>query len=94
MSAEIVKFNGAAFCLAPPIGGLLVLYLNQSRELPPTDQWILSRLANVVDICDDSFKSFNLTQAAQSLRTFWWAELCDVYLVKYCFHFRLLVFLC
>ena len=24
--AEIVKFNGLAFCLAPPIGGLLVTF--------------------------------------------------------------------
>ena len=25
MSADIVKWSGAAFCLAPPIGGLLVI---------------------------------------------------------------------
>jgi valyl-tRNA synthetase len=45
-----------------------------------TDQWILSRLSSLVEACDQGFKTYNLTQVARSLHTFWWSELCDVYL--------------
>ena len=36
MSAEIVKLSGAAFCLAPPIGGLLVLLFSCLRKSHPS----------------------------------------------------------
>ena len=32
MSAEILMLNGAAFCLAPPIGGLLITKLTYRAE--------------------------------------------------------------
>ncbi|KAI0227477.1 Valine--tRNA ligase [Lamellibrachia satsuma] len=48
-----------------------------------TDRWILSRVAALVAECDDGFRSYNLNSVTQALYTFWWAELCDVYL-EYC----------
>jgi len=47
-----------------------------------TDQWILSRVAALVAECDDGFRSYDLNSVTQALYTFWWAELCDVYLVS------------
>ena len=47
-----------------------------------TDQWMLSRLAVLVESCDKGFRSYDLNNVTQALLDFWWSELCDVYIVS------------
>jgi len=45
------------------------------------DKWILSRLANAVQQCNEAFETYNFVQATTACHQFWLYELCDVYLV-------------
>ena len=44
--------------------------------------WILSRLSDMVQSCDQHFKSYDLHFATQSLYNFWVLDFCDIYLVS------------
>ncbi len=68
-------------------GGLGILP-PRAAPLMPMDRWILSRLAQVVDACNDGFATYNFPQITTSLYNFWLYELCDVYLeyLKPVFH--------
>lgn len=46
------------------------------------DQWILSRLANTLATCTESFDEFNLHIATAAFKNFFYNNLCDVYLVR------------
>lgn len=48
-----------------------------------TERWILSRLSNVVEICNKGFAEYRLMDATKALHNFWWFEMCDVYLVSW-----------
>ncbi|TMW41269.1 hypothetical protein DOY81_013649, partial [Sarcophaga bullata] len=41
--------------------------------------WILSRLADTLKICSESFENYNLHSATQALKQFLYNNLCDVY---------------
>ncbi|KNC25702.1 hypothetical protein FF38_12885 [Lucilia cuprina] len=43
------------------------------------DLWILSRLAETLKICQESFENYNLHAATQALKQFLYNNLCDVY---------------
>ncbi|XP_037932617.1 probable valine--tRNA ligase, cytoplasmic [Teleopsis dalmanni] len=44
------------------------------------DKWILSRLAYTLEKCDEGFKTYNLHYATAALKTFFYNNLCDVFL--------------
>ena len=44
------------------------------------DAWILSRLSEVVDEVDRLMKDYQIALASEAIYTFWYKELCDVYL--------------
>lgn len=44
------------------------------------DRWILSRLAQAVEVCNSGFQTYNFPLATTALYNFWLYELCDVYL--------------
>ena len=45
------------------------------------DLWVLSRLADTLKICSESFENYNLHLATQALKQFLYNNLCDVYVV-------------
>jgi valyl-tRNA synthetase len=45
------------------------------------DLWILSRLANVINLANKYIDNFQFSDAALSIHAFWLYELCDIYLV-------------
>ncbi|XP_064637775.1 valine--tRNA ligase-like [Lineus longissimus] len=45
-----------------------------------TDQWILSRLSHLIEMCGVHFQSYDLHLVTKALYQFWYQELCDVYL--------------
>merc|ERR1711990_904910 len=44
------------------------------------DKWILSRLANCVELCNKGFKEYDFPGITTAIYNFWLYELCDVYL--------------
>lgn len=44
------------------------------------DEWILSRLANCVALCNSGFKEYDFPGITTAIYNFWLYELCDVYL--------------
>jgi len=44
------------------------------------DAWILSRLAETVELVNQQLKDYQIASAAESLYAFWYKEVCDVYL--------------
>lgn len=46
------------------------------------DLWILSRLADTLKTCNESFESYNLHTATGALKGFLYNNLCDVYVVS------------
>ncbi|TGZ74917.1 hypothetical protein CRM22_000667 [Opisthorchis felineus] len=64
-------------------GGSLKDHLFRVRNHPlssGTDRWILSRLANAVQQCNEGFNKFQFPSATTACFNFWLYELCDVYL--------------
>jgi valyl-tRNA synthetase len=49
------------------------------------DKWILSRLAEMVSLCDSGFKTYDFPTVTTALYNFWLYDLCDVYLVRMSF---------
>uniref|UniRef100_A0A182JU20 valine--tRNA ligase n=1 Tax=Anopheles christyi TaxID=43041 RepID=A0A182JU20_9DIPT len=49
-------------------------------RLPLMDRWILSRLGNTVQHCQEAFESYNFHLATAALKTFFYNNFCDVYL--------------
>lgn len=45
------------------------------------DKWILSRLCNMVELCNEGFKSYDLQVCTKALQNFWVTDFCDIYLV-------------
>ena len=60
---------------------LLKIILLQTVSPRPVDRWILSRLTNLVHLCDGHFQASDLHLAAQACQWFIHHEFCDVYLV-------------
>ncbi|XP_023237498.1 valine--tRNA ligase-like [Centruroides sculpturatus] len=54
--------------------------LSEKHTLNDVDKWILSRLANVVEICNDCFEKYNLNHGASAIQKFWIQEFCDIYI--------------
>jgi len=54
-------------------------------ELTPIDEWILSKLNNVIKIATESFTTYNFHTGLSAFRQFFWHDFCDNYLeaVKY-----------
>jgi len=44
------------------------------------DAWILSRLAEAVNQVDEQLRTYQIALACETIYTFWYKELCDVYL--------------
>jgi len=44
------------------------------------DRWILSRLSNAVQVCNEAFEKYEFPTATTACYNFWLYELCDVYL--------------
>ncbi|XP_048778510.2 valine--tRNA ligase-like isoform X2 [Ostrea edulis] len=44
------------------------------------DKWILSRLCNMVELCNEGFKSYDLQVCTKALQNFWVTDFCDIYL--------------
>ena len=67
-------------------GALPVSLLLHNKTGPRTDlpclpdAWILSRLAEAVELVDQQLKAYQIAAAAETIYTFWYKELCDVYL--------------
>lgn len=57
------------------------------------DLWMLSRLAAAVDEANKGFGNYDFTSATSAIYNVWLYELCDVYLVSYCF-VCLIIFQC
>lgn len=45
------------------------------------DKWILSRLCETVNIVNNALAEYNFHLACAALRTFFYANFCDIYLV-------------
>lgn len=54
--------------------------LSTKQNLNDVDRWILSRLANVIKICNNCFESYDLYQGASAIHKFWVQEFCDIYI--------------
>lgn len=50
-------------------------------DLTLMDKWILSRLYDTVNIVNNAVAEYNFHLACAALRTFFYANLCDIYLV-------------
>ncbi|KAM7357952.1 valyl-tRNA synthetase, mitochondrial isoform 2-T2 [Cochliomyia hominivorax] len=48
-------------------------------QLNKWDQWLLSRLAETLKICHESFENYNLHTATQALKQYLYNNVCDVY---------------
>ena len=48
------------------------------------DQWILSRLANAVEMTDNGLAAYDFPMATTACYNFWLYELCDWYFVSTC----------
>ncbi|XP_064649994.1 valine--tRNA ligase-like [Lineus longissimus] len=46
----------------------------------PMDLWILSRLSEAVNLCDQAFRNYDFQSATTACYNFWLYELCDYYL--------------
>lgn len=53
--------------------------LSQCKDV--MDKWILSRLSNLVDLCQEGFVSYDLQFCTKALQNFWVGDFCDIYLV-------------
>ena len=53
---------------------------NSKPDLQEIDRWILSRLASVEKSVCAAYEGYDIQQAAQTLYTFFWSELCDWYI--------------
>ena len=62
---------------APALPGLAA---PRPSALTAMDRWILSRLTETVQLCNDGMDEYNFPQATTALYSFWLYELCDVYL--------------
>ena len=66
---------------ALPVSLLLHNQTGPRTDLPCLpDAWILSRLAEAVELVDQQLKAYQIAAAAETIYTFWYKELCDVYL--------------
>eukprot|EP01117_Protostelium_nocturnum_P006820 TRINITY_DN2451_c0_g1_i2.p1 TRINITY_DN2451_c0_g1~~TRINITY_DN2451_c0_g1_i2.p1 ORF type:complete len:1087 (+),score=407.29 TRINITY_DN2451_c0_g1_i2:115-3261(+) len=46
----------------------------------PWEKWILSRLNNAIQLCNDGFRKYEFSQITTAIYNFWLYELCDYYL--------------
>lgn len=53
-----------------------------NMKLSTMDRWILSKLAETVEICSKSLNIYNFHTAVFALKTFFYTHLCDIYLVS------------
>eukprot|EP00768_Dysnectes_brevis_P007986 gnl/Dysnectes_brevis/69_a86_4242.p1 GENE.gnl/Dysnectes_brevis/69_a86_4242~~gnl/Dysnectes_brevis/69_a86_4242.p1 ORF type:complete len:1031 (+),score=501.69 gnl/Dysnectes_brevis/69_a86_4242:35-3127(+) len=53
--------------------------LMNREQLSIPDKWILSRLQHAIHTCSTALDSFQMSEAAMAVHT-WWMELCDTYL--------------
>ena len=44
------------------------------------NSWVMSRLADTVDLVNQGFETYNFPQATTAVYNFWLYDLCDVYL--------------
>ena len=51
-----------------------------ASRLHSTDKWILSRLAQTIDLVTDSLEAFKYSEPVNQLYRFFWNDLCDWYL--------------
>lgn len=54
-----------------------------SMQLTPMDRWILSRLAGVVSTVNSAMDDFSFHVATHALKSFFYQNFCDVYLVRF-----------
>ncbi|XP_058054335.1 valine--tRNA ligase isoform X2 [Anopheles bellator] len=52
----------------------------EANRLCMMDRWILSRLASTIQVCSEAFEGYNFHLATAALKTFFYTNLCDVYL--------------
>ncbi|XP_055913811.1 valine--tRNA ligase [Eupeodes corollae] len=58
------------------VGGIA----QEEQELQLMDRWILSRLADTLEVCETSLENYNFHTAVAALKNFFYSNLCDVYL--------------
>lgn len=52
-------------------------------QLSLMDKWILSRLGNTIEILNQSMNEYNFHLAVTAIRTFFYTNFCDIYLVSF-----------
>ncbi|XP_055840606.1 valine--tRNA ligase [Episyrphus balteatus] len=52
----------------------------ENLELELMDKWILSRLADTLEVCENSLENYNFHTATAALKNFFYTNFCDVYL--------------
>lgn len=57
-------------------------YIPIPTELSTLDCWILSRLAHMVKIVNDSLSEKSLHKASSAIKQFLYYEFCDYYIVR------------
>lgn len=60
-------------------------FLNQ--ETSPMNLWIMSRLAAAVEMTNKGFENYDLNASTTACYNLWLYDLCDIYLVTFCFIF-------
>nr|KAG5705773.1 hypothetical protein BaRGS_027432 [Batillaria attramentaria] len=71
--------QGIPECGTDALRFALVSYTAQGKETE-LDRWILSRLSQAVELCEQGFQMYEFPTATTAMYNFWLYELCDWYL--------------
>lgn len=76
---KILNLSKFTCCNAELLNISDVLPPNNLAALSVSEKWILSRLANTIDVVNSSLESFDIHLAARSLKQFLYGDLCDIF---------------
>ncbi|XP_073404939.1 valine--tRNA ligase, mitochondrial [Dendrobates tinctorius] len=72
-------WNGVRFALAAQGEGFTPLPMEELRPSAPLDQWLLDRLRQVTEECEEKLRSYEIHQVTAAIHGFWLKNYCDIY---------------
>ncbi|XP_077142138.1 valine--tRNA ligase, mitochondrial isoform X2 [Ranitomeya variabilis] len=72
-------WNGMRFVLAALGEGFTPLPMEELRPSAPLDRWLLDRLRQVTEECEEKLRSYEIHQVTAAIHGFWLKNYCDIY---------------
>ncbi|KAM4018931.1 valine--tRNA ligase, mitochondrial isoform 2-T6 [Anomaloglossus baeobatrachus] len=73
-------WNGVKFALSSLEEGFTPAPMEELRPSDPLDRWLLDRLRQATEECEDKLQSYELHQVTAAIHGFWLKNYCDIYI--------------